>query len=189
MPCSALHCPACSCPLPSPKRWKMHSPKPTNKHLHRRSLPGCAASRTATQPTARRGASGNSARRAAGTWRRQRAAWRQCLRVGACCWRRSRHARWMMRKRSVRAGGGRLAARSGGIGRSCRSVGGTECVRTAAIELRLCPAAQRSWRGWDSCRPRSAPTQGCGSHQSARRPMLPSMMRRFSLRSPPSSRV
>jgi len=28
-----------------------------------------------------------------------------------------------------------------------------------------------------------------GRYQSARRPMLPSMMRRFSLRSPPSSRV
>ena len=46
----------------------------------------------------------------------------------------------------------------------------------------------------DLCLPRSTPTRtGHDTHtaryQSARRPMLPSMMRRFSLRSPPSSRV
>ncbi len=46
----------------------------------------------------------------------------------------------------------------------------------------------------DLCRPRSTPTRAghdirTARYQSARRPMLPSMTRRFSLRSPPSSRV
>ncbi|UID79634.1 hypothetical protein J3U96_04420 [Stenotrophomonas maltophilia] len=52
----------------------------------------------------------------------------------------------------------------------------------------------RSWQRRESCRPRSTPTRTShdirtARYQSARRPMLPSMMRRFSLRSPPSSRV
>ena len=52
----------------------------------------------------------------------------------------------------------------------------------------------RSWRRKAPCRPRSTPTRAghdicTARYQSARRPMLPSMMRRFSLRSPPSSRV
>ena len=117
---------------------------------------GCAASLTATRPTARRGANGNSARRAAGTWPRRRclAAVSAC---GASCWRRSRHARWMMRRRSVRRRWRKACCMRWWCWPIMPGAGGTGCVRTAAVEPSLCSAARRSWRRWDSCRPRSAP--------------------------------
>ncbi len=118
----------------------------------------------------------------------------RCLRVGVCCWPHSRHARWTMRRRSARR-----RWRKGccmrwwcwpimrvGWWRRVHALGrdGDGFVSTKVDTYQSSFIAPL-----DLCRPRSAPTQACACHQSARRPMLPSMMRRFSLRSPPSSRV
>lgn len=131
---------------------------------------------------------------ARGNWPRRRAVLPHCPPAAVCCWRRSRRARWMMRRCSVRHRWrkgccmrwwcwpimpGRWWSRM--RARRCRRA---EPMLGCTVLVASVGSVPTKVGTYQSRVPRAQ-----GRYQSARSPMLPSMMRRFSLRSPPSSRV